>query len=162
MEEVIGFTQNQRQWFLERDGHRCQFRWFNGLKWVQCGYTDGLEIHHILPRGWAKMHMPKNFQLNGSMNGITLCGHKHHCGAEGVHPDTFRARKEHREGDKEAFKKMMEARRKLNLAGQPYWVTKWDWMFVRIARKSTLKFIRSHPYPANGNRGNTGRITPKS
>jgi len=161
MQEVTGFTDNQRKWFHERDNNRCQFRWFNGLKWMQCGETKHLQIHHILPRGFAKMHMPKNFQLNGSMNGICLCVN-HHVGSNGVHPDTYLAKQSYNNGDKQAFEKMMEARAKLNRAGQVYWNSKWDWQFIRIARKNTLKFIRAHPYPANGNRGNTGRITPKS
>lgn len=160
MQEVVGFTRKQREWILERDGHRCQFRWFNGIKWVQCKETEGLEVHHIIPRGWAIYHMPHNFHLNGAMNGISLCGHTHHCGLEGVHPDTAKARKAYYEGNHNAFKEMMEERARMNQAGQPYWVTKWDWMLSRLARKNSLKFMRAHPYPENGNRGNTGRIQP--
>lgn len=160
MEEVVGFTQLQRDWFKARDQNRCQFHYFNGLRWVRCSATTGLQIHHILPRGWAKKHMPVSFQLNGSMNGITLC-ENHHVGKQGVHPDTFEAKKNYG-ADKQAFDKMMAHRRTLNDKGIPYWETRWDWMFQRITRKATLKFIRANPYPANGNRGNTGRLTPST
>ena len=153
---IVGFTQGQRDWFHERDGHRCQFRWFNGIKWVQCKNTTKLQVHHIVPRGWAGKHLPSNFQLNGSMNGILLCT-EHHVGRNGVHPDTFQANLNYRKGDKQAYEEMMSARKKLNLRGEPYWETKWDWQFQRTARKNTLRFIRAHPYPENGNRGNSGR-----
>lgn len=91
------------------------------------------------------------------MNGITLCEY-HHVGKVGVHPDTFQARVAYNKGNKDAYDEMMKERKALNVKGEPYWVTKWDWQFNRIARKATLRFIRAHPYPENGNRGNTGRI----
>lgn len=153
---VVGFTDLQRKWFLERDGHRCQFRYFNGISWVQCKNTSGLQVHHIVPRGWSSLHLPANFQLNGSMNGITLCC-EHHVGKNGVHPDTFQANAKYRKGNKGAYEEMMSERKTLNKRGEPYWNTKWDWQFARICRKNTLRFIRAHPYPDNGNRGNTGR-----
>lgn len=155
--EVVGFTQRQREWFLARDGHRCQFRYFDGKKWVRCKETRNLQVHHIMPRGFARLHMPLNFQLNGSMNGITLCVN-HHVGQFGIHPDTFMAKMGYNDGNPNAFKDMMVARASLNKLGQPYWDTRWDWMFARIARKATLRYIRAHPYPANGNRDNTGRL----
>lgn len=157
MEEVVGFTQKQREWFLARDGNRCQFHFYNGRKWVRCKNTTRLQVHHILPRGWARVHLPKNFQLNGSMNGITLC-EEHHVGVDSIHPDTFKARLNYRAGDKKAFDTMMDNRNKLNLQGIPYWRTNWDWMFYRISRKATLKYIRKNPYPVNNSRGNTGRV----
>lgn len=156
-DSVVGFTSKQREWFLSMFGHRCQFRWYDGKKWVQCTEVTRLQIHHIIPRGWAKLHMPRNFQLNGSMNGIALC-ENHHVGRNGVHPDTFTAKMKHRSGNRGAFDEMMEARRKLNLQGIPYWNTRWDMQFSRITRKAVLRYIRAHPYPANGNRGNTGRL----
>ncbi len=159
MQEVVGFTQNQRSWFLKRDNNQCQFHYFDitRLRWVRCGCTTHLQVHHIIPRGWARLHMPKNFQLNGPMNGITLC-EMHHVGKGSVHPDTHQAKVLYSAGKKDAFDRMMKARAELNNKGIPYWRTTWDWMFNRLARKATLKFIRLNPYPANGNRGNTGRI----
>ena len=158
MEEVVGFTANQRQWFLERDGNRCMFHYFDlkTLRWKRCDQTTDLQVHHIIPRGWAKHHMPPNFQLNGSMNGITLCK-CHHVGSDSVHPDTYQANVSYRKGNKKAYEVMMTNRKKMNQQGIPYWNTRWDWMFNRLVRKATLKFIRKNPYPANGNRGNTGR-----
>lgn len=157
MNEIVGFTQNQRKWFLDRDEHRCQFHSFNGIKWVRCKHTNNLQVHHIVPRGWAGMHLPHNFQLNGSMNGITLC-EEHHVGKFSVHPDTFVARVKYNSGNKNAYREMMDERKAKNLKGTPYWDTRWDWMFNRVARKATLKFARVRPYPVNGNRSNTGRV----
>ena len=91
------------------------------------------------------------------MNGITLC-ELHHVGKNGVHPDTFRAKMQYNTGNKRAFEDMMESRRALNIRGEPYWNTKWDWQFSRLCRKATLRFIRKNPYPDNGNRGNNGRL----
>lgn len=101
--------------------------------------------------------MPITFPVNGSMNGITLCKY-HHVGKCSVHPDTYEALLQYRKGDKQAYVKMMENRKRLNEEGTPYWNTNFDWMFNRLVRKKTLPFIRKNPYPVNGNRGNTGRI----
>lgn len=166
MEEVVGFTKNQKTWFLARSASsnngvpRCEAYHFNvfRFRWERCASTKNLEIHHCIPRGWSRLHMPLSFQLNGSMNGIVLCRDGCHCGKNGVHPDTYEARMQYRDGDSDAFNKMMRKRKALNLKGVPYWDTKYDWMFARIVRKATLKFIRANPYPANGNRGNTGRL----
>jgi len=118
MEEVVGFTQAQRQWILARDGNQCQFYSFNGFKWVRCKAVVSLQVHHIIARGWSKYHMPDNFQLNGSMNGISLCV-MHHVGKNGVHPDTYAANVAYHKGDKQAYEKMMAKRKALNLQGIP-------------------------------------------
>lgn len=158
MDTVVGFTNAQREWFILRDGG-CQFHWFDlaKMRWVRCPSKTDLQVHHIVPRGWATMHLPVSFQLNGSHNGICLCKY-HHVGKGSVHPDTYEALLKYQAGNKNAYKQMMEARRLLNEQGTPYWCTKWDWMFSRIARKATAKFVKTHPYPINGNRGNTGRV----
>lgn len=158
-EEVVGFTDKQRQWFLERDGHRCQFHYFAG-RWIRCAAKTNLQVHHIIPRGWSRRHLPPSFQVNGSLNGITLC-EKHHVSQGSVHPDTFKANQEYRRGDKQSYVNMMERRRDFNNRGEPYWCTKWDWMFNRIARKQTGRYSRIKPYPTNGNRGNNGRVNTK-
>lgn len=166
MEEVVGFTQKQRDWYFQRSAinnggiPRCEAYHFNvfRLKWERCKETANLQVHHIVPRGWARLHMPKNFQLNGSMNGIVLCRDGCHCGKNGVHPDTFEARLKYRSGNKNAFNEMMDERKRKNERGIPYWNTAKDMQYARICKKATLRFIRANPYPANGNRGNTGRI----
>lgn len=156
MEEVVGFSPKQREWFLERDGHRCQHRHFNGFKWVQCQVTSGLQVHHIIPRGWARNHLPKTFPVNGANNGITLCEF-HHVGKGSVHHDTFLARQAYQEGNKNAYNEMSARRKELNEKGEPYWNTRWDWMFNRVVKKKNVSFLRKHPYPQNGKRGLNGR-----
>lgn len=163
---VVGFTQNQRAWVLRRDGSRCQFHYNVGGVWVRCRNTQNLQVHHIVPRGWAARHFPHKFPINGSLNAITLCD-QHHIGDVDcedsiyvVHPDTAKAKREYREGNKGAYNDMMKNRRELNEKGVPYWNTRWDWMFNRIAKKQTAKYTKSNPddkYPKNGRRGNNGR-----
>lgn len=165
MEEVVGFTEKQRQWFLNRSrvGNngfpRCESYHFDAkkFKWVRCQNESHLEIHHIMPRGFAKLHMPKVFQLNGALNGIVLCRDCCHCGKNGVHPDVYWTRKAYA-NDKEAFAKMMKRRGELNRAGIPYWDTRKDLLFMFTARNRTRRFVKKNPYPVNGNRGNTGRL----
>jgi len=160
MEEVVGFTEKQRRWFIEMAGGQCEAYHFNILKfkWERCKNRNRLQVHHIIPRGWAKLHMPKNFNLNGAMNGIVLCELGCHCGSRGVHPDVAEAHEKYRKGHHQAFDEMMKKRAELNRKGIPYWSTRYDFLYSRIARKRTLRVIKAHPYPANGNRGNTGRI----
>lgn len=163
---VVGFTNNQRAWILKRDQNRCQFHRNVGGVWVRCRNRKNLQVHHIIPRGWAARHLPNHFPINGPNNGITLCD-AHHVGDVDyydedfvVHPDTTVAKQSYRQGNKQAYKEMMDNRKKLNESGMPYWNTRWDWMFTRIARKQTSKYLRQNPddkYPTNGRRGNTGR-----
>lgn len=53
---------------------------------------------------------------------------------------------------------MMQERRKLNEKGMPYWNTLYDWMYSRLAKKNTGKYVKKFPYPENKNRGKNGRI----
>jgi hypothetical protein len=101
--------------------------------------------------------MPYDFPVNGCRNGITLCRY-HHVGKGSIHQDTYEALVAYQGGDEEAFEEMMANRKALNEQGIPYWNTQWDWMFNRLVQKNNLAFLRSNPYPANGNRGNTGRL----
>lgn len=156
MEEVVGFTKKQREWFIERDKQCQMFFYLNG-KWKQCPNKTNLQVHHIIPRGWSKKHMPVNFPVNGSMNGICLCK-SCHVGINGVHPDTYEASLEYRKGDKQAYDKMREKRRTLNNKGIPYWNTQHDWLFNRRVKKNNLRMLKVRSYPMNGNRGNNGRI----
>jgi len=165
---VVGFTQNQRAWFLRRDGNRCQFHFRVAGVWVRCKNTDHLQIHHIVPRGWAAKHFPHKFPINGPMNGIALCK-MHHVGYGVdpedkyetqfvVHPDIEVARRRYVKGqDPNSYEEMQDVRRELNEGGLPYWNTMWDWMFNRIANLQTLRFARKEEYPENRRRGRTGR-----
>jgi hypothetical protein len=57
-----------------------------------------------------------------------------------VHPDTKEAYRQYRMGNKAAFEQMKEERRLDNKEGTPYWDTKFDWMYARIAKRNTAKF----------------------
>ena len=113
MQEVAGFTQKQRLWFLERDGNRCM--WYDKILgvWVRCKGNTELQIHHIVPRGWARENMGLDFPVNSSDNGITLC-RKHHVGwymghqyKNCVHTDNEATRIAYSNGDKSAYQKMI-------------------------------------------------------
>lgn len=155
-EEVVGFTKSQREWILERDGNQCQMFFYRNGKWQQCPNRSNLQVHHIIPRGWSREHMPKDFPVNGSQNGICLC-RVCHVAKFGVHPDTYEALMEYHKGDKKAYVRMMEMRRELNMQGIPYWNTRFDWLFNRRVKKNNLRMLRKKKYPTNGNRGNNGR-----
>lgn len=73
MDKAIGFTPKQRQWALNRDGNQCSMFMYIDGKWVRCKNTQHLQVHHIVPRGYASKHYPKHFPLNGPNNCITLC-----------------------------------------------------------------------------------------
>lgn len=157
MEKANGFTDAQRKWLLLRAGNQCQFLSVGSDgKWHRCPSKVNLQCHHIVPRGWASKHYPKDFPLNGPMNGIVLCDY-HHIGKDSVHPDTYEAHMAYRAGDRDAFKKMMEKRYELNAKGIPYWNTQWDMSFHRIVQKENVSFLRTHPYPDRGKYGRTGR-----
>ncbi len=158
VDKANGFTPSQRRWILARDNHMCQFHYVGeDGRWHRCGVTEGLQIHHVVPRGYASMHYPINFPLNGPNNGITLCSF-HHIGKGSVHPDTYEASLVYRSGDKQAYVKMMEERRSLNRRGIPYWNTMWDHMFHRILQKLNVAFLRNNPYPDSPKYGRTGRV----
>lgn len=164
MEEVVGFSPKQREWALMRDDRRCSFQIpFLGF-WRRCKNTHELQAHHITPRGYAKRHYPKDFPVNGANNIIILC-RSHHCAfmADGdykltVHPDVEEARLAYPR-NKNSYKEMMDKRRYLNERGLPYWNTTWDSMFHRWVQKHNISFLRDHPYPDNGTRGITGRLS---
>ena len=163
-EEVVGFSERQRSWFLLRDGGRCAFYIpFLGF-WRRCRNTRDLQIHHVVARGYAKRHYPTDFPVNGANQGVSLCK-SHHCGylADGdyrfvVHPDVEEARLDFAT-NKNSYKEMRDKRRILNESGIPYWETRWDFMFQRYIQKHNIQFLRDHPYPDNGTRGVTGRLS---
>lgn len=166
MEEVAGFTKKQREWFLQRDGHRCMFRWKNASgNWVRCAETVGLQIHHIVPRGWARENLGLEFEVNSPYNGITLCK-VHHVGwkmgrdfQNCVHTDNETARLAFKHGNRSAYRQMHDYRVGLCRKGNPYWNTRFDWMFNGMAKKHTDNF--KVPYPQNGNRYMNGRVRVK-
>lgn len=160
---AIGFTDSQRRWILERDGYRCQFRMMQLGHWVRCRNTKDLHVHHVVPRFWASLHYPWDFEINGVSNGITICA-GHHVG-KGldienapyvIHADNIRAYIAYRNGNRNAFNEMLEARGDLARRGIPYWVTTWDMMLLRIAQREAAKF-EGREYPRHRIFGFLGR-----
>lgn len=151
MKDKPNFTQKQREYILKRDGYRCQFHTFDGKHWVRCTHTEHLQVHHIIPRGWAYKHLPREFvetELNNRGNLITLCDGHHvgtHWDGECVHPDTREALAKYHRGNKQAYHEMSSERAKLNEKGVPYWNTLWDWMFQRIIKRMNAKFTEEYP-----------------
>lgn len=153
------FTKRQREWIIRRDVSRCQFHSFVGGKWVRCPNKTGLQVHHIIPRGWAMFHMPKDFEVNTPLNLLSLCA-KHHVGRFSddfrigcVHPDTEQARLEYRKGHKDSYFQMSKLREGLNKEGIPYWNTRWDMQFYRICVKATKIYVSANEDDHYPNRG---------
>lgn len=137
----------QRRWILARDNGQCQHFSYKRGKWVQCPQKDPtkLHVHHILPRRFMSAHMPW-VDPHRPYNLLTLCI-DHHNGKYGVHPDMDDALYDYRGGNKDAFIERFKARRVLVDKGDIYWDTKFDWQYVRRARKNTIRFSRGNPYP---------------
>lgn len=161
---AVGFTDAQRRWFLERDGHRCQMHYVVNGKWVRCPNTARLQIHHRIPRGWASHLYPHDYPINGAGNGIALCEFHHIARgmtelqlSMAVHQDNFYAQIAYSKGNKNAFREMIDGRRRLMLKGQPYWHTRFDVMFERIIHRENARFIRGKPYPKHRKYGVRGR-----
>lgn len=156
-QEVAGATEAQRRWVLDRDGHRCQRYHFDGIRWLRCNRRDHLQVHHVIARYWASVHLPPGFHVNGPYNLITLCEHCHIGSEDSAHPDTFEANQKYRAGNHNAYNEMNTKRRALTEKGIPYWNTVSDWSFNRILKRLNVSYLKRHPYPSNGVRGVTGR-----
>lgn len=158
MEKVKGFSDAQRRWIIQRDESQCQFHYVGSDgKWHRCHNKAKLQVHHIVARGFASLHYPTDFPVNGAYNGICLCELHHIMSPQSVHPDAFIAHNEYVAGNKNAFNEMMQKRYELNKKGIPYWNTQYDLQFVRIVEKANVSFLRTHPYPDKGKYGKTGR-----
>lgn len=156
---VKGFTAAQRRWILRRDLFQCQFLTYdtNRHTWALCSEKSGLQVHHILPRGWVKLHLPHMMgddSVNAKENGITLCGY-HHVGENSepldlyvIHPDNWIAKQAYRLGNKNAYQDMMALRVLLNETGTPYWNTRWDWMLIRRAKLLIARYEEKKPKDA--------------
>lgn len=160
---VVGFTKNQRKWFLRRDGNQCMFHYKKGGRWIRCNGKRNLQAHHVIPRGWAGLNMPPDFALNSRENGIILCS-QHHVNEGGhldstfvVHTDNEQARREYQAGNTDAYHEMMAKRKALNERGVPYWNTAWDWLFRRLIDKANARHDPSDKFPENRNRTSNGR-----
>ena len=66
---------------------------------------------------------------------------------EVVHKDCIVALQQYRDGNKNAYNEMMQRRTALNLQGKVYWCTDWDWIFTRIAKKETERYLKVKQYP---------------
>ena len=157
MAKVPGFTLPMRRWAHLRDGHRCSFFTFKNGIWNQCGNTKGLDVHHLVPRGYYSQHFRRDWDLNGPDNCLTLCS-EHHRGFNTsipdrlvIHPDTRVALREYRKGDKGAFKKMMDVRYELCRNGETYWNTTHDLVLKHLVMRRNLVFLAENPYPYRKN-----------
>lgn len=64
-----------------------------------------------------------------------------------IHPDVEHARRAMRDGDRFAYRKMFERRAHLNEVEQvPYWETRWDALFMLIARRAGRGMKTKFPF----------------
>lgn len=141
-DDYVGFTQKQREFLINRDGHQCLFRQYIDGRWVRCTQSENLHIHHVIPRRWCLYHLPYGFEVNGPLNAVTLCKF-HHVGYGAVsgemefvvHPDVEPTRMAYSLGNIQAYEQMKERREALVQSGRAYWNTEFDWYFVLAARQ---------------------------
>ena len=99
----LALSRKQRKWILDRDDHQCQMPQYNERDgWHNCGSTDRLQVHHILPQRWGKAHGKTEEELDSPRNLITLCNYHHQ---EVIHPDVKRAKKDYAKQKKRGVKK---------------------------------------------------------
>jgi len=95
-----------------------------------------LEVHHILPRGYAKR---LDFNPNFPENLITLCKPSHRGDVSSVHPDIYRAGIEYNRGDKDAFTKAKAHHERLLDNQRIYWNGEHDRQLSAQAVRQTQK-----------------------
>lgn len=137
------FSPAQRNWFLERDDHQCQFPvdWTDNT-YKPCSSQDRLEIHHRVPQRYSKEILHKfPDEIDTPDNGITLCHHHHQ---EFVHPDMLSARHEYGK-NKQSFQETFNKRDKLLAQGQAYWNQMYDTLFIRIIEARNKLFDKPFP-----------------
>lgn len=137
---VPGTTKAQRKWILQRDENQCMMRTFDGELWVRCTGQSPLEVHHILPRGFASIHAARTFAVNGPDNLITLCRKCH----KKVHPDMVAAQFGYAESV-DSYNEVFETRNEMTDEGRPYWRTRWDWMFHFLTARANTGYEPTYP-----------------
>ncbi len=161
-EKLPGTTKKQREWIVRAwqrvygiDGKVCGFPVIRNERFYLHGKVAKVQVHHIVPRGWASFVLGwTEQQINSPLNLIPLC-EKHHIarGVRGldylnevvpaIHPDMEIARrgytgKEHPTSYDFAFEnraKMMERR-------EPYWNTDWDNALRDKAEETYYRYLQ--------------------
>jgi hypothetical protein len=138
-----GWTPKQREWILRRDNFKCQFVKLEYGVPQQCGRTEDLQVHHIIPKNWAweLLKLPEE-KVNCPENGIVLCK-KCHLGF--IHFDfgvEARFMYKYREN---SYKTISERHQAMTKVGVPYWWTQWDDTLKIIARIRTWLYLRENP-----------------
>jgi hypothetical protein len=130
----------QREFILERDGHRCQFHtYYKGRGLVRCPNTSNLHVHHIKPHRYLAQVF--KIVIETPYNLITLCK-DHHFGH--IHPDMREALRNYAR-DKDAISKVFLKRKDLISQNIPYWVQRWDDFLKWLAREATNAYNKSWP-----------------
>jgi len=134
-------TEEQRQWILRRDDHKCQFLDLD--KGKRCNSNYRLEVHHIVPVYYAYEYLKwDEEQVNNPENLITLC-HYHHTNY--IHPDVGLIARRHYRWKKDSYNEILERHTALAKEGIPYWQDEWDEILKMTARIRTFNYIREHP-----------------
>lgn len=119
----LNLTPAQRQVILERDKHQCQSqlhsRAVEGKGKVHG--ADKLQVDHIVQKRYAFRVLGWSFwEINTPENLLTKCEVCHVGHPESHHPDTLEAHERFRNGDRQAFTKMIINRDLLTEAGEDY------------------------------------------
>lgn len=119
----MNLTPAQRQAIIDRDGHQCQSQLHSRIvegKGKVVG-ADKLEVDHLFPKRGARtlFDFPPNF-INTPEALLTKCVPCHRDHPESHHPDAHKAEWEYRNGDHQAFQKMVRNREALLAEGSDY------------------------------------------
>lgn len=148
--DIPGFTDKQKQWFRQRDGHQCSMFVYKEGEWQRCPNFEYLHVHHVTPRGWYDEHSGKTWDVNDKTNGICLCSN-HHVGKYAdfsdmyvIHPDMRDFFHRYREDDI-TYDYVRDRRNDLAKRGIPYWNTMHDWLFYRLVQYRNRQFDKEYP-----------------
>lgn len=146
------YSQAMREAILERDNYECQgCRIFEGCDRREPHRIPAriderearggiLQVHHILPQSFSD-RPAIGINPNFPENMLTLCKPAH-IGETGVHPDTYEAMLQYRQGNKQAYKEMSQARSALLDQRQIYWDDSHDRQLQVMAIRNTQRAKR--------------------
>lgn len=144
----LDLTPQQRAAILDRDGHTCQSqlhsRVVDGHGKVKG--SDRLEVDHVVQKRYALSILGWNiWEINTPENLLSKCKTCHTGHPESHHPDTLEADWAYRNGDKQAYRKMVTNREVLLANGLDYGNNKDREQDLITAEENTRRYEETNP-----------------
>ena len=130
---TFAFSERQREWIRRRDKDKCQAPFKHKHK-------GRLEVHHILPQGYAHRMGIENYDF--PENGITICQTAHDI----IHPDMTSARAEYNQ-DVGSFGKLREQRSARLDNREIYWNDEFDRQMQVVTLRTTQEYEKKYKFP---------------